>query len=84
MCYPSGRAGVFPKRCHQYFTAMVWKTEPTEKVRAAFPHKYWFHNYDGRPHFMWDDLEVSEAEFRRHAHAERLTRVDEASKRKSS
>jgi hypothetical protein len=63
---------------------MVWKTEPTEKVRAAFPHKYWFHNYDGRPHFMWDDLEVSEAEFRRHAHAERPTRVDEASKRKSS
>jgi hypothetical protein len=45
---------------------MAWKTEPSENVRAAFPRHYWFHKYDGRPHFMWDDIEVSEQEFRRH------------------
>jgi hypothetical protein len=37
-----------------------------------------FHKYDGRPYFMWDDIEVSEREFRRHVDAGRLARVDAA------
>jgi len=57
---------------------MGWKTEPNENVRAAFPEHYWFHKYDGRPHFMWDDIEVSEQEFRRHVDARSLARVDTA------
>jgi hypothetical protein len=57
---------------------MGWKTEPNENVRAAFPGHYWFHKYDGRPHFMWDDIEVSEQEFRRHVDAGSLARVDTA------
>jgi hypothetical protein len=55
---------------------MAWKTEPSENVRAAVPKHYWFHKYDGRPHFMWDDIEVSEQEFRRHVDAGCLARVD--------
>jgi hypothetical protein len=58
--------------------AMAWKTQPTENVRATSPKHYWFHNYDGRPHFMWDDIEVSEQEFRRHVEADYLPRVDAA------
>jgi len=57
---------------------MAWKTEPNENVRAAAPAHYWFHKYDGRPHFMWDDIEVSEQEFRRHVNASSLARVDAA------
>jgi hypothetical protein len=57
---------------------MAWKTEPTENVRAKAPKHYWFHKYDGRRHFMWDDIEVSEQEFRRHVDAGSLARVDAA------
>jgi hypothetical protein len=66
---------------NRWFGAMAWKTKPTEKVRAGFPDRYWFHNYDGRPHFMWDDIEVSEAEFRRHAAAERLAHADKSTRK---
>jgi hypothetical protein len=55
---------------------MAWKIEPTENVRAAFPQYYWFHNYDGRSHFMWNEIEVSEQEFRRHVDAGSLGGVD--------
>ena len=61
-----------------YIGIMAWKTEPTENVRSAFPDKYWFHNYDQRPHFMWDDIEVSEPEFRRYARADQISRADKA------
>jgi hypothetical protein len=57
---------------------MGWKTEPNENVRAGAARFYWFHKYDGRPHFMWDDIEVSEEEFRRHVDATSLARVDAA------
>jgi hypothetical protein len=55
---------------------MAWKTEPSENVRAAFPGYYWFHKYDGRPHFMWNDIEISEQEYRRRVDAGSLARVD--------
>jgi hypothetical protein len=57
---------------------MTNPTEPTENERAADPRYYWFHNYDGRPQFYWDDWEVSEEEYRRHARAEDVTYVDAA------
>jgi hypothetical protein len=51
-------------------TKIGWCLAPTicdqENVRAAGPRRYWFYKYDGRPHFMWDDIEVSEQEFWRH------------------
>lgn len=38
---------------------------PDRKTRQAHPLNYWFHAFDGRPHFFWDEIEVSEEEFKK-------------------
>jgi hypothetical protein len=50
--------------------------KPTEKERAAEPRNYWFHAFNGRPEFFWDDWEVTEDEYRRHARAEDIAYLD--------
>jgi hypothetical protein len=46
-------------------------------VRPAEPHHYWFDAFNGPPEFVWDDWEVSEDEYRRHAPAQDVAFLDD-------
>jgi hypothetical protein len=56
---------------------MSVSAKPTESERATKPGYNWFHNYSGRPEFSWDDCEVSQEEYQRHARDEDVAFVDE-------
>ena len=53
-----------------------WFAEADTETRAANPGWYWFHNYDGRPRLFWDEIEVSEAEFRASSDKEAVEILD--------
>lgn len=55
-----------------------WSSEADEETRAAHPRYYWFHTYDGAPKFLWDEQDVSEAEFRAHASRDQIDVLDGA------
>jgi len=44
-----------------------WKIDADATTRAANPTYYWFHTYDGTPRYLWDEIDVSEQEYRAHA-----------------
>jgi hypothetical protein len=56
---------------------MAETKKPTENERAAQPTYYWWHGYNGPIEFYWDDWEVTEDEYRRHATPEKIADLDE-------
>jgi hypothetical protein len=79
---PSGRAGDLPnietrqRYMRPICRPMTDKENPTENERAADPRYYWFNVFEGQAQFFWDDWEVSEEEYRRHARAEHVAYLD--------
>ena len=49
-----------------------WFAEAAAETRAANPRHYWAHSRDDRPRFFWDEIEISEKEFRANADREAL------------
>jgi inorganic pyrophosphatase len=47
-----------------------WKIIADAITRAANPTYYWFNSYDGTPRYLWDEIDVSEEEYRAHARPE--------------
>jgi hypothetical protein len=60
-----------PERWH-------WLANATRETREAHPKYYWFHAFDGRPHFLWDEIEVSGEEYRAKADGWQLERLEQA------
>jgi hypothetical protein len=60
-----------PERWH-------WLADASRETREAHPKYYWFHAFDGRPHFLWDEIEVSEQEYRAKVDARQLERLEQA------
>jgi hypothetical protein len=52
-----------------------WLEEADRETREANPKYYWFHSFDGPPKFFWDELEVSEEEFRANVEQWQLERL---------
>jgi len=50
--------------------------KPTKNERVANPGNYWFHAFNGRPEFFWDDWEVTQEEYRRNARPEDIAYLD--------
>jgi hypothetical protein len=53
-----------------------WFKEANAETRAACPRYYWFHAYAGTPRFFWNEIQVSEKEFRAHAPQSLIERLD--------
>jgi hypothetical protein len=49
-------------------------TDADRETREAHPNYYWFHAFDGPPKFYWDELTVSEEEYRANAEPLQLER----------
>jgi len=49
--------------------------EASAKTRMVNPTYYWFHTCDGTPRPLWDEVEVSEAQFRANTDREAVTSV---------
>jgi hypothetical protein len=60
-----------PERWH-------WLANAPRETREAHPKYYWFHAFDSRPHFLWDEIEVSEEEYRAKADGWQLERLEQA------
>ena len=62
-----------------YIKAMAvdWQLfrEANAKARMVNPTYYWFHTYDGTPRHLWDEVEVSEAQFRANTDREAVASV---------
>ncbi len=52
-----------------------WLAEADRETREANPEYYWFHAFDGPPKFYWDELEVTEEEFRANGEPWQLERL---------
>jgi hypothetical protein len=55
-----------------------WFANADHETRQAHPKYYWFHAFDGRPHFLWDEIEVPEEEYRAKADGWQLGRLEQA------
>src|SRR5262245_37149476 len=49
-----------------------WFANANAVTRAANPRYYWFRRYHRAPRFFWDEIEVTEEEFRTHAPKEHI------------
>jgi hypothetical protein len=52
-----------------------WLQEADRETREANPKYYWFHAFDGPPKYHWDELTVSEDEYRANAEPWQLERL---------
>jgi hypothetical protein len=41
-----------------------WFIEADRETREANPEYYWFHSKSGAPRFFWDEIEITEEEYR--------------------
>jgi hypothetical protein len=56
-----------------------WFREADAETRTAHPHYYWFHAYTGTPRFFWNQIQVTEKEFRLHAPRSQIDALDSRS-----
>lgn len=70
-----------PEPLEDGFGRWRWFWEADADTRAAHPRYYWFHTYSCRPCYFWDQIQVTEKEFRSHAPKSQIDALDSRSGR---
>ncbi len=53
-----------------------WRDIADRKMRQAHPRYYWFHTYGTKAAFLWEEIEITEEEYRANANEDALRLLD--------